>query len=1568
MRKFARRHHAVAHEALDESVWLAYSPGQHVVTVDGPGVVTEALAGPFGAEYTIELDDGLGGGRYDERHILGVEDGSISTVGYNYGPRRYNPPADELYTCRACGHTHWEYGDDEEYHFACDCTNCECADRTLKAEDYEAWQEKRHEEYLRERGLIARRYSDTPLVCDKCGRTATCSTAGGRDGHTMLCPDCFGEKESAKQASMTPRVGAWWEGLGRQPESKTAARADLPLAPKGEAHTAADDYPELGDLLWERPDLIATIPADINRVSLGVRTAAVGDPVPMSFEHTLQDKEQPWWWRKVVGPALQRATDQLPEEYQTDDVGRTPSFDWCRFRRDNHCWFPKELDEEGTRQAGYAVWIPEDRGVCRRFTHPKQKECPIGEPGPDSGERVYGPDGTRSWWEGGQRYTVRRGSLGDNGVPVERRVKTAARWKREAPGFYTADTSKGHYEINRVTLDDGDWWIVEYPGGVISDTAFTLAEARAWAEADINDGEANDSFPVEASAPQCSCMTERDPLDPDGPERVLIHSLSCPLHPDYEPPTPKTGAWKDVRDKGVRIRRDGGVRIISNTGTTVTAEVRGDNDIYLTSITRVPGTKQTAMWFCACDWNKYAWARSAPWKHLEGRQCSHSLALLYEMQSQEMFGGTITEMAQEPDWRTSEPRQDRREGEEPIDYGVQTLDLTSVLDKGAALLALGNIRDSLLVAEADGQLDPESRQRVASMLGSFDEAENHLRSIAFAAQVDGRTTDVVALWPNGDVELSGGRTVPTQKVKYPTYDPSIGLAASRHTAVGYDYWFQEGLRDWNNQRRYNAPKMFGEEGRQAYDDGWSWGMALDTGEVDPYIQGKHHVAARRGVMVALSPSREVCEQLSALAAEAGFEAEVPEQIHLTLAYCGNVETDSIDKDAFLSAVRAFAAQVSFFQGSINGLGTFLNGDEGVLWAAADIGGLAAARTSLVEMLNVAGVPPRTDHDFCPHITLAYKDGAIDKLPDISKIAGTSLLFTTVVAAYGGEWTHFDLVGSSGETTAVETIEDGLTLAASLTGKATSKVAAVGWEQIEEGVWTWRPSEAESPISMSILVDTATVSPTSFTGDAAKRLFPSGRRFVWQQMPSALFSAGIKSVKVDIQSGESDSFEQAKVDASTPTRALQKAWEKQRSNMAEYNTRMKGFTGFIEAGAYDPRRQCPACGGSGSLAPSMVCVLCDGKGYLPHSDPIFVRMDHRRRQQLPVVASKTAVDAELFEEIADAQDEIEFEFAGLIIKALDTGRVLMTQRTPYYDDDPDEVRGRWEFPGGHLEPGETTIEGAIREFQEETGLSLPDGFEARDYVTNDKYMGLVIVVPNEAWTTSAELLINETMGIGWFELDQVPEIARVEVTEGDCLDIVAEALVVASPTEELRQSEGRYITIDEARAAYHEAYGDRDPVEVMREVVAEQEAILAQSLIIDPDETSGTLEDEVPGSEAIEPEAILHDEPQPALPEVYGAESEGDPNRRPFVPGDPRLAHLADGAGNGTQDNSDLAAIAAAFLQGPEMHKQALKTFSPAEQAALINEGADAHVGASNTDRLDLTGTFYEQADDDAMFY
>ena len=88
-------------------------------------------------------------------------------------------------------------------------------------------------------------------------------------------------------------------------------------------------------------------------------------------------------------------------------------------------------------------------------------------------------------------------------------------------------------------------------------------------------------------------------------------------------------------------------------------------------------------------------------------------------------------------------------------------------------------------------------------------------------------------------------------------------------------------------------------------------------------------------------------------------------------------------------------------------------------------------------------------------------------------------------------------------------------------------------------------------------------------------------------------------------------------------------------------------------------------------------------------------------------------------------------AGVAVQAADTGRVLMIQRS-FDQDDPPDVLGTWEFPGGTIEDGETPEVAAWREFSEETGLPQPEGEMTGGWTSpNGIYRGHVWTTPVEA---------------------------------------------------------------------------------------------------------------------------------------------------------------------------------------------------------------------------------------------
>lgn len=87
---------------------------------------------------------------------------------------------------------------------------------------------------------------------------------------------------------------------------------------------------------------------------------------------------------------------------------------------------------------------------------------------------------------------------------------------------------------------------------------------------------------------------------------------------------------------------------------------------------------------------------------------------------------------------------------------------------------------------------------------------------------------------------------------------------------------------------------------------------------------------------------------------------------------------------------------------------------------------------------------------------------------------------------------------------------------------------------------------------------------------------------------------------------------------------------------------------------------------------------------------------------------------------------ETKAAGLAVVAADTGRVLMLQRA---HDGDDPAGGCWEFPGGRLEPKETPLAAARREWAEETGCTVPDGRQSGHWASG-VYEGFVLHVPTE----------------------------------------------------------------------------------------------------------------------------------------------------------------------------------------------------------------------------------------------
>ncbi len=100
------------------------------------------------------------------------------------------------------------------------------------------------------------------------------------------------------------------------------------------------------------------------------------------------------------------------------------------------------------------------------------------------------------------------------------------------------------------------------------------------------------------------------------------------------------------------------------------------------------------------------------------------------------------------------------------------------------------------------------------------------------------------------------------------------------------------------------------------------------------------------------------------------------------------------------------------------------------------------------------------------------------------------------------------------------------------------------------------------------------------------------------------------------------------------------------------------------------------------------------------------------------------------------------------------RVLLVQRAI------DPGRGKWDIPGGFLEPDELPPDGAIRELREETGLEITPtdllGFYLDDYPygppgSNEK----VLIAYFLATATGEPHPADDASAIGWFAPGELP---------------------------------------------------------------------------------------------------------------------------------------------------------------------------------------------------------------------
>ena len=107
------------------------------------------------------------------------------------------------------------------------------------------------------------------------------------------------------------------------------------------------------------------------------------------------------------------------------------------------------------------------------------------------------------------------------------------------------------------------------------------------------------------------------------------------------------------------------------------------------------------------------------------------------------------------------------------------------------------------------------------------------------------------------------------------------------------------------------------------------------------------------------------------------------------------------------------------------------------------------------------------------------------------------------------------------------------------------------------------------------------------------------------------------------------------------------------------------------------------------------------------------------------------------------------------------RTLILKRN-HYKKDP--FGGYWNFPGGSSEKGETSYQTAVRETEEEIGVSIPY-IKVKDHVES-KYYTMYI---GEVNLQFKPLLDNEHIDYRWIEIDKVKSIENFHPKDKRCFE-------------------------------------------------------------------------------------------------------------------------------------------------------------------------------------------------------
>ena len=195
----------------------------------------------------------------------------------------------------------------------------------------------------------------------------------------------------------------------------------------------------------------------------------------------------------------------------------------------------------------------------------------------------------------------------------------------------------------------------------------------------------------------------------------------------------RTAAWKDVREKAVRLRREGRVHVKDVGPDRIYASVQGDHGVYDVMIKKGNnyaglGSHAVSNWHCSCEWGKWAFQRRFT---MVGRLCSHGYASYMEMQSNHLKG--VQQKKRRVNPRNARVASDQTESDWTVDGNVPASELNQLRNwaeqdhdtwNGSQADHVDKVQDVVQRARDEGV---DADQLVASLQKQADSAWDYLQ-------------------------------------------------------------------------------------------------------------------------------------------------------------------------------------------------------------------------------------------------------------------------------------------------------------------------------------------------------------------------------------------------------------------------------------------------------------------------------------------------------------------------------------------------------------------------------------------------------------------------------------------------------------------------------------------------------------------------------------------------------------------------------------------------------------------------------------------------------------------------